>query len=144
MTDQAITLKNTLRVGGSQGTTSVPLRVDGVTAQTANMQEMYTLAADAQPVYAVSKAGLIQIGPGGASVVDTTIGRASAGNVSVSGGLVTTEISTPSAPGASKGMIYFKSDDLPYYRAGAAGSETAFSAGGSGSTDGVAIQVWGG
>jgi hypothetical protein len=39
-------------------------------------------------------------------------------------GIILPHIATPSAPGASKMIIYPKSDNLLYYRSGAAGAET--------------------
>ncbi len=44
-------------------------------------------------------------------------------SISTTGSVTLTQITTPSAPGASKTVVYSKSDGSLYYRAGAAGAE---------------------
>lgn len=130
ITDQAATLKNTLRLGGNQGTTASLLRLDGVTSQTGPLLDARAVSTDAQPVLSVSVAGKTSVGAGGASAVDTTLERLAAGVWLMNGGLALTEISTPSAPGASKLLLYPKSDGLLYTREGASGAETAIGSAG--------------
>lgn len=125
ITDQAATLKNTLRLGGNQGTTASLLRLDGVTSQTGPLLDARAVSTDAQPVLSVSVAGKVSVGAGGASAVDTTLERLSVGNWLISGGIGLTEIATPSAPGAGKLFLYPKSDGILYSREGASGAETA-------------------
>lgn len=130
-------MKNTLRLGGNQSVASSVLRLDGVAAQSGPLLDGRKLSTDSQPVISIGADGAISVGSGGASTVDTVLSRDSAGNWLINGGLVETDIGTPSAPGSGKAIIYFKSDNLPYFRAGAAGSETAFGAGGTASFDPV-------
>jgi hypothetical protein len=85
MTDQPVTFKNTLTVGGNQGVSSAPLRVQGVSAQTANFVEVRLLAADAQPAFIVNPTGTLGWGPGGGTAVDATLSRSGVGILTVSG-----------------------------------------------------------
>ena len=50
--------------------------------------------------------------------------------LSTTGSVTLTQIATPSAPGASKTVVYSKSDGALYYRSGASGAEQSIGGGG--------------
>lgn len=142
MTDQPVTLKNTLRVGGNQATSDNALTLVGVSSQTGYMIRTLLATGDTQPSFAIDKNGKLAWGAGGVSATDTTLERVSAGVVKVSSLLQFPEQATPSAPGASLGLMYFKSDGHPYYRFGAAGAETRFDSSGANLTDPLIAQIF--
>lgn len=142
MTDQAVTIKNALTVGGgSEGIGTPKVTLVGLGGQTAAMIRALLLSGDANPTWQIDKNGKQSWGPGGGSAVDTTLERSIATFLLSNGGYDFTQVATPAAPGASKGRVYFKADNLPYFRAGAAGAETAIGVGGS-ATDPLLSQVW--
>lgn len=87
MTDQPVSLPNTVTIGGSQSIGSTTLRVQGVTGQTGNLLELRTLASDVNAVFSVSPVGALAFGPGGGTAVDTTITRSSINQLTLSGAL---------------------------------------------------------
>lgn len=90
MTDQPVTLANTLTVGGSQSDASVPLRVSSQATGTARVFEVRTLQADANPVFGVSRLGVLSFGAGGGTATDTTITRSAVNQLTFSGGAIIT------------------------------------------------------
>lgn len=141
MTDQPVTLKNRVAVGGNQITTDHTLTLVGITSQTGFQQRSLKVVGDANPTFAWDVNGKISWGAGGASAPDTTLERQAAGILKINGSWVYGQIATPSAPGASTSILYFKADGLPYFRSGAAGAETAV--GGTNTTDPLVSQVFG-
>lgn len=121
-TDQPVTLKNVVRVGGNQSTGSTVLRLDGVAAQTGKMLELFTLAGDTQPAIAIDKAGIVSWGPGGGSALDVTLARLDTNGLLLSKDFsLTDQGSDPAAPGAGLTRIFSKAG-VVYARAGAAGT----------------------
>lgn len=143
MVTQAYALKNTLTVGGGSETAgSHKLTLVGVTSQTGVMLRTLLASGDANPTWQVDKNGKQSWGAGSGSAVDTTLERVGATILGINGPLRLAEVATPSAPGANLGLIYFKTDNNAYIRAGAAGSETQLLTAGTAATDPILAQVW--
>lgn len=140
MTDQPVTLRNRVAIGGNQDAVDNTLTLAGVTAQTGLQLRLLKLLGDTNPSWSVDINGVVSFGPGGASATDTTISRFAAGFLKMSSGIVVDQVATPSAPGASLNILYPKSDGFWYTRAGAAGAETAI--GGTNITDPLVAQVF--
>lgn len=143
MTDQPITIKNTLSVGGGDEATSAnKLTLNGVASQTGYMLRVLLAIGDANPTFAFDKTGKMSWGPGSGTPVDTTLERVAATILGANGPVRLAEVATPDAPGAGYGLVYFKADDLAYIRAGAAGAEAQLLTAGSAATDPILAQVW--
>lgn len=99
-------------VSTNQGSTPIHVNQYG-TALSGTGDYIIVLASanNASPTLTVTNSGT-----GGGIVTDTFRMTAS--------GVIVPHISTPSAPGASRMILYAKSDNLPYQRSGAAGVET--------------------
>lgn len=143
MTDQPLSPKNRMTIGGNQATGDNTLTLVGVSGQTGFMMRLLKLVGDAQPVLATDNNGKFSWGAGGAAAADTTMERF--GTVPGflkfdTGGFVVRQVATPAAPGANLNSIYPKSDGFWYTRAGAAGAETAI--GGTNITDPLVAQVF--
>ena len=141
MTDQPVNLRNRVTLGGNQVATDNTLTLVGITAQTGYQQRSLKVVGDANPTFAWDVNGKISWGAGGASAPDTLLERVSAALLKLTGSLIYTQVSTPSAPGAGLTIIYPKADGLLYFRSGAAGAETAV--GGTNVTDPLVAQVFG-
>lgn len=85
MTDQPVSFANTLTVGGSQGAGASPFRINGVTAQTANMVEARALAADVQPLFSIGPTGTLAWGPGASTGTDVSLRRSAANQLTLTG-----------------------------------------------------------
>jgi hypothetical protein len=87
MTDQAVSLKNQLTVGGSQGTGAVPLTVNGVSGQTADFFDCTAFGGAAGGVFKIPVSGNVTFGLG---LTVTTNGiTVTAGGITVSNGGIT-------------------------------------------------------
>ena len=75
MIDQPVTFSNVLNVGGSQGNTTVPLKLYGAPGQTSHLIDLYTDKTSAQPGFGFSALGTFGWGPGGSAPIDTTLSR---------------------------------------------------------------------
>jgi len=75
MTDQPVTFKNTLTVGGSQGATTTPLKIFGATGQTSNLVDLYPDPTSLNPTFGFAALGGFAWGPGGAGLQDTFLSR---------------------------------------------------------------------
>ena len=75
MTDQPVTFKNTLMVGGNQSSSTPPLKLFGVTGQTGNLIELYPTAGSANATFGFGALGNFAWGPGGAAANDTFLSR---------------------------------------------------------------------
>lgn len=93
MLDQPVTFANTLQIGGSQSTGSVPFRVSSVAAGTANVIEVRTLPTDANPVLAIARTGPISLGAGGGSALDASLTRSGVNEITASGTFKATTVS---------------------------------------------------
>jgi hypothetical protein len=75
MTDQPVTFKNNLTVGGNQGAATAPLKLYGSVGQTGNLLEMYPSPASANPTWGLGALGQFSWGLGGQAVQDTFLSR---------------------------------------------------------------------
>jgi hypothetical protein len=75
MVDQPVTFSNVLNVGGSQGNTTVPLKLYGAPGQTSHLIDLYPDKTSAQPGFGFSALGTFGWGPGGTAPIDTTLSR---------------------------------------------------------------------
>lgn len=75
MTDQPVTFRNGLSIGGNQNVATVPLKVYGAVGQTTNLLDLYTDRTAAQPGFGLSAIGSFGWGPGGAAAMDTFMSR---------------------------------------------------------------------
>src|SRR5215472_899157 len=75
MVDQPITFKNTVNVGGSQGTTTVPLKLYGAVGQTTHLIDLYQDPSQAQPGWGIAALGAMGWGPSGSGAQDTFLSR---------------------------------------------------------------------
>ena len=80
MTDQPITFQNTLSVGGSQGTSTVPLKVYGAVGQTTHLLDLYGDHTQSQPGWGMASLGQMGWGPGGSGAQDTFLSRVATQN----------------------------------------------------------------
>jgi len=80
MVDQPVTFKNTLTIGGNQGSTTVPLKLYGAVGQTSHLLDLYTDNTNANPGWGIAASGLMAWGPGGASPTDTFLSRVAVQN----------------------------------------------------------------
>src|SRR5215472_16040743 len=80
MTDQPITHKNTLSVGGSQGNTTVPLKLYGATGQTTHLMDLYQDPSQTQPGWGIAALGAMGWGPSGGAAQDTFLSRVATQN----------------------------------------------------------------
>jgi hypothetical protein len=75
MIDQPVTFKNAVSIGGSQGISTVPLRLYGTTGQSGHLIDLYTDPTQAQPGFGFSALGSFGWGPGGTAGQDTFLSR---------------------------------------------------------------------
>jgi len=75
MTDQPVTFKNALSLGGNQGNTTAPLSLYGAVGQTSNLLNLYPDPSSLQPTFGFAAYGRFSWGPGGAGVQDTFLSR---------------------------------------------------------------------
>jgi len=75
MTDQPVTYRNTLSIGGNQGLTTVPLKIYGAVGQNSNLIDLYTDRTAPQPGFGFNAIGSFAWGPGGAAAQDTFLSR---------------------------------------------------------------------
>src|SRR5215472_7875803 len=75
MVDQPITFKNTVNVGGSQGTTTVPLKLYGAVGQTTHLIDLYQDPTQSQPGWGIAALGAMGWGPSGSGAQDTFLSR---------------------------------------------------------------------
>lgn len=75
MVDQPVTFRNTLQIGGNQGTTTVPLKLFGAPGQNTNLIDLYPDRTSAQPSFGFSAIGSFAWGPGGTAPQDTFLSR---------------------------------------------------------------------
>ena len=75
MTDQPVTFKNTLMVGGSQSNSTPPLKLFGATGQTGNLIELYPTAGSANATFGFAALGQFAWGPGSPAANDTFLSR---------------------------------------------------------------------
>lgn len=141
MTDQPVTLKNRVTIGGNQATGDNTLTLVGVAAQTGLLERILKALGDANPTYGVDASGKVSWGAGGASATDTTLERVGAGNLKTNGFFTLTQQAGPAAPGAGLSIVYFDNSGNPFYRSGAAGAATAMA--GTNITDPLVAQVFG-
>ena len=126
MTDQPVTFRNTLSVGNNAAAVTTPLLVYGTGTPT-YLAAFFSTGSAAQPLLTINNS-LAEIGWGTPTTSpDILLRRVESGVLRILGtaALDFQYRTTPNAPGAGYGRIYFKSDNLPYYRAGSAGAETA-------------------
>jgi hypothetical protein len=143
MTDQPVTFRNTLSVGNNAAATGTAALFVYGTGTPTNLVAFFTTGAASQPVLAVAQSNGDLRFSSGSVAYDTTLGRQESGVLRIQGtaALDFQYRTTPNAPGAGYGRIYFKSDNLPYYRAGSAGAETALG-GSAGGWDILNTQVF--
>ena len=84
MTDQPVTFKNATLLGGSQGTTTAPLKLFGVVGQTSALAEAYVSSGAASPTWGVTGIGIQSWSPGSPSAYDTNLSRIALQNGHVS------------------------------------------------------------
>jgi hypothetical protein len=75
MVDQPVTFRNTLVVGGNQGSTTVPLRIYGAVGQTGDLLDLYVDPSHAQASFGFGASGNFAWGPGGVAPQDTFLTR---------------------------------------------------------------------
>jgi hypothetical protein len=75
MTDQPVTFRNGLSIGGNQNVATVPLKLYGAPGQTTNLLDLYVDRTAAQPGFGFSAIGSFGWGPGGAAALDTFMSR---------------------------------------------------------------------
>jgi len=80
MTDQPITFKNTLGVGGNQGATTVPLKLYGAVGQTTHLMDLYADTTQTQPGWGIAALGGMGWGPSGGAAQDTFLSRVATQN----------------------------------------------------------------
>ena len=80
MLDQPVTFKNTLTLGGNQGSSTVPLKIYGAVGQTGHLLDLYADTGQAQPGFGFGAAGNFAWGPGGVSPQDTFLSRVATQN----------------------------------------------------------------
>ena len=80
MTDQPITFPNVVSIGGSQGNTTVPLKLYGAAGQTTHLFDLYADHSASQPGWGMAALGQMGWGPGGAASIDTTLSRVATQN----------------------------------------------------------------
>jgi hypothetical protein len=80
MVDQPVTFKNTLTVGGNQGSTTVPVKLYGSVGQTTHLLDLYADNTNANPGWGIGASGAMAWGPGGAGVQDTFLSRVATQN----------------------------------------------------------------
>ena len=139
MNDQAITILNTMALGGgSESTSAVKLSLIGIPGQTGAMLRGLLASGDTNPAWQIDKAGTISWGAGGASALDNTLSRLGSTLMGFSqqlqvGGLVNlTQVTTPGPPAAGLTAFYSKMDGNLYYRP-SGGAETLLQSSGAGS-----------
>jgi hypothetical protein len=90
MVDQPVTFRNTLVVGGSQGATTVPLKLYGAVGQIGDLLDLYVDPSQAQPGFGFGALGNFAWGPGGVAPQDTFMSRVALqnGHVSDTAGLL--------------------------------------------------------
>jgi hypothetical protein len=75
MSDQPVTFRNTLNVGGNQTTSTVPLKLYGAVGQTSHLIDLYADPGQAQPGFGFGAIGTFGWGPGGTGAQDTFLSR---------------------------------------------------------------------
>jgi hypothetical protein len=84
MTDQPVTFKNAVVVGGSQGSATAPLKLYGAIGQSSHLLDLYTDTVQLQPGWGIGATGAMAWGPGGTGVQDTFLSRVGTQNGHVS------------------------------------------------------------
>jgi len=75
MTDQPITFKNALSVGGTQGASTAALSLYGAPSQTSNLINLYPNPSSLTPTFGFAAYGAFGWGAGGTSAQDTFLSR---------------------------------------------------------------------
>jgi hypothetical protein len=130
MTDQPVTQRNALSIGGNQGQTTVPLKVYGATGQNTNLIDLYVDRTAAQPGFGLTATGTFAWGPGGTAPQDTYMSRIALQNghatdtpgvlvaplLEVAGTLTSTRLvapngtAYPTTPAPVNGDLYYRHD----------------------------------
>ena len=123
MVDQPVTFKNMLTLGGSQGSTTVPLKVYGAVGQTGHLLDLYTDNTNANPGWGIAAAGQMGWGPGGAAPIDTNLSRVALqnGHATDTAGLLVSPYLEITGVMALDGSISWKTSSASIQQ-GAAGS----------------------
>ena len=131
MSDQPITQRNALSIGGNQGMTTVPLKVYGALGQNTNLLDLYVDRTAPQPGFGLSAIGTFAWGPGGAAPQDTFMSRIALQNghsqdtpgvlvtplLEIAGMLTSTRLVVPNGnvfpvgnPALADGDVYYRRD----------------------------------
>jgi len=118
-----VTFKNMLTLGGSQGSTTVPLKVYGAVGQTGHLLDLYTDNTNANPGWGIAAAGQMGWGPGGAAPIDTNLSRVALqnGHATDTAGLLVSPYLEITGVMALDGSISWKTSSASIQQ-GAAGS----------------------
>ena len=80
MTDQPVTFKNAVVIGGNQGASTAPLKLIGVTGQAGNLIELYPTTGAPTPTFGFGALGNFAWGPSTPGANDTFLSRVATQN----------------------------------------------------------------